>query len=184
VENSTAFPFPAMWAAHPLFNATPGSRIVLPESVHEILNTVSGPALGAYGNRLSFPIAKTPDGREWDLSRVGANEGKYYFKYFCIDPVKEGYAMIHDPKSRETVAFTWPAEQIPYLGMWVNEGAWEGYFNVAPEPCTAPFDRWDVARQWGRLPVVPAHGRLQWEMQLTVDLADDPRQILSSQVHK
>jgi hypothetical protein len=178
VENPTPFAFPAMWAAHPLFNANPGSRIILPKSVQNILNTVPGPALGAYGSRLGYPLARTPDGKEWDLSRLGPNEGQYFFKYFCLDDLKDGFAIVHDPKTRETTALAWPVHQLPYLGMWVNEGAWQGQFNVAPEPCTAPFDRWDVARQWGKLPLVPPHGSLQWELRLTVDLADDPQRVL------
>ncbi len=175
VQNPSAYPFPAMWAAHPLFNTTPGSRIILPGSVRNIMNTVPGPALGGYGGRFSYPFARTPNGKEWDLSRVGPNEGKFYFKYFSTDDLDEGFAIVHDPQSRETVALTWPADRVPYLGMWVNEGAWGSQFNVAPEPCTAPFDRWDVARQWGKLPVVPPFGQLEWELRLTVDLADDPR---------
>ena len=177
VDNRCPCAFPAMWAAHPLFNTTPGSSIILPQSVRNIMNTVPGPALGGYGGRFSYPVARSAEGKEWDLSRMGPNEGKYYFKYFCVDDLDEGFALIHDPKSRETVALAWPVDQVPYLGMWVNEGAWEGQFNVAPEPCTAPFDRWDVARQWGKLPVVPAHGSLEWELRLAVDLVDDPRRV-------
>jgi hypothetical protein len=61
--------------------------------------------------------------------------------------------------------------------MWVNEGAYEGQFCVALEPCTAPFDRWDIARQWGKLPVVPAFGCLEWELRLTVGLTDMPNRV-------
>jgi hypothetical protein len=141
------------------------------------MNTVPGPALGVYGGRFAFPIARTADGKEWDLSRLGPNAGKYYFKYCFADELKEGFAIIHDPKSRETVAMVWRVEQVPYLGMWINEGAWEGQFNVAPEPCTAPYERWDSARQWGKLPVIPAFGSVQWELRLTVDLADNPSRV-------
>jgi len=180
VDNASASPFPAMWAAHPLLNTTPGSRIILPPCVCNIMNTVPGPALGGYGARMSYPLAKTAEGKEWDLSRVGANEGRFYFKYFASDALDEGFAILHDPQSRETLAMSWPADQVPYLGMWVNEGAWQGQFNVAPEPCTAPFDRWDVARLWGRLPVVPPFGSLQWQLRLTVALTEDPHSVTSN----
>jgi len=173
-ENTSAYPFPAMWAAHPLFNTTQGSRIILPKSVHNIMNTVPGPALGEYGASLDYPLARTAEGREWDLSRVGPEQGRLFFKYFSMDKLDAGFAILHDLKSRETVAMSWPVEQVSYLGMWVNEGGWADQYNVAPEPCTAPFDRWDVARLWGRLPVVPAFGYLQWQLRLTVDLASDP----------
>jgi hypothetical protein len=44
------------------------------------MNTVAGPALGGYGGRFSYPVAGSGEGKEWDLSRMGPNEGKYYFK--------------------------------------------------------------------------------------------------------
>jgi hypothetical protein len=177
VENPSACDLPAMWAAHPLFRATPGMRIILPEAVRHIMNTVPGPALGGYGERHGFPRVTGADGREYDLSRVGPNEGKHYFKYFVLDPLDEGFAILHDPSTRETVGLAWPVEQVPYLGMWVTEGAWMGRYHVAPEPCTAPFDRWDVARQWGRLPMIPALGSREWSLRITVGLTDNPRRV-------
>ncbi|MBZ5561514.1 MAG: hypothetical protein LAP13_03745 [Acidobacteriia bacterium] len=176
-ENPSACDFPAMWAAHPLFNMTPGTRIIVPQSARHIMNTEPGPALGGYGGRFDFPNARTEDGREWDLSRIGPRERKLYFKYFFLDALEEGFTILHDPSTRETVALVWAIEQVPYLGMWINEGGWEDWFHVAPEPCTAPFDRWDVARQWGRLPVIPAFGSQEWEMRITVGLIENPQRV-------
>lgn len=177
VQNLSACDFPAMWAAHPLFTVTPGTRIILPDSARNIINTVAGETLGEYGTRLDFPIARTATGREWDLSRVNPKERKYYFKYFFLDELREGFAILHDPRTQETAGLVWPVNEVPYLGMWVNEGAWGGMYHVAPEPCTAPFDRWDVARQWGRLPVIPAFGSQKWSLRMTVGLSQDPRRI-------
>lgn len=176
-ENHSAFGFPAMWAAHPLFDMTPGTRIILPESARNIMNTVAGSALGGYGGHFTFPKAKTPDGKTWDLSEIGPIDRKLYFKYFFMDDLKEGFAILHDPKTRETVGLSWPVEQVPYLGMWVDEGGWADYYHVAPEPCTAPFDRWDIARQWGKLPVIPPFGSQQWKLRLTVGLFENPRRM-------
>ena len=176
-ENHSAFGFPAMWAAHPLFNTTPGTRIILPDSARNIMNTVPGSVLGGYGGRFTFPIAKAPDSKTWDLSEIGPVERKVYFKYFFLDELKEGFAILHDPKSRQTVGLSWPVEQVPYLGMWVNEGGWGDYYHVAPEPCTAPFDRWDIARQWGKLPVIPPLSSQQWELRITVGLSENPRRV-------
>ena len=176
-ENHSAYGFPAMWAAHPLFNMTPGTRIILPEAARNIINTVPAPALGGYGGHFSFPIARTPDGRAWDLSEIGPIERKLYFKYFLLDELKEGFAILHDPKTRETVGLVWPTEKVPYLGMWINEGGWENLYHIAPEPCTAPFDRWDIARQWGKLPVIPAFGTQEWQLRITVGLFENPRRV-------
>lgn len=176
-ENLSAFDFPALWSAHPLLNTTPYMRLIVPPAARNILNTVAGPALGAYGERLSFPVARTAEGKEFDLSRINSPESRLYFKYFFLDELKEGYAILHDPKTRETVGFSWPVREVPYLGMWVNEGGWGDCYHVAPEPCTAPFDRWDVARQWGKLPVIPAFGWQHWEMRITVALSENPQRM-------
>ena len=175
VENPSPFDLPALWAAHPLFNIAEGSRLILPASARTIMNTAHGTSLGDYGACFAFPHAEMGGGRVWDLSRIGAGEGRHCFKYYFLDGFEEGFALIHEPKSRMAVGLAWPASLVPYLGVWVNEGAWGGQYNAALEPCTAPFDRWDTARQWGRLPVVPAGGYREWELRLTVGLADDPR---------
>jgi len=176
-ENMSACEFPAMWSAHPLFNVTPGTRLILPQAARNILNTVPGPGLGAYGEWYNFPNARTKDGRELDLTRIGPPEGKLYFKYAILDRLEEGFAIIHDPKTRETVGMVWPAEQVPFLGIWVNEGGWEDCYHVAPEPCTAPFDGWDIARKWGKLPTIPPFGCQQWEMRITIDLTENPKRV-------
>jgi hypothetical protein len=177
VENHSAFGLPVMWAAHPLLNITAGMRIILPESARNIMNTVPGSVLGAYGNRFDFPLARTADGKTWDLAEIGPPSRKTYFKYFFMDDLQEGFAILHDPKTRDTVGFAWPVAQVPYLGMWVNEGGWADIYHMAFEPCTAPFDRWDIARLWGRLPVIPPSGSLHWELRLTVGQSDNPRRV-------
>jgi hypothetical protein len=177
VENHSAFGFPVMWAAHPLLNIAEGMRIILPESARNIMNTVPGSALGAYGNRFTFPMAKTAEGKTWDLSGIGSAERKVYFKYFFMDDLTEGFAILHETKSHETVGFSWPVAQVPYLGMWVNECGWSDIDHMAFEPCLAPFDRWDVARLWGRMPVIPPFGNLHWELRLTVGLFENPRRM-------
>lgn len=176
-DNLSPYDFPAMWAAHPLFNVAPGARIILPDSARKIINTGAGPVLGNFGQLYSFPVARTTGGKEWDLSRINGNEGRYFYKYFFLDQLDEGFAIIHDPGSRETIGLSWPVEEVPYLGIWVNEGGYAGQFNMAPEPCTAPLDRWDTARQWGKLPVIPAFGSQEWSLKITVQLGDSPRRM-------
>jgi len=176
-ENLCACDLPAMWAAHPLFNVTAGTRIILPESARDIFSTTACPALGEYGARYTFPVAATARGTRWDMSRIHENGGVHYFNYSFTDNLQEGFAILHDPATRETVALAWPVDQVPYLNVWVSEGAWEGQYNMSLQPCTAPLDRWDVARQWGKLPVIPAHGSLEWELRATAGLWDDPRRV-------
>jgi hypothetical protein len=62
----------------------------------------------------------------------------------------------------------YPKDRVPYLGMWVNEGGWEGQFNIAPEPATGGMDRIDFAKMWGMNSVLKAHETLEWYLNLSV----------------
>lgn len=174
VDNLSNFDFPALWAAHPLFNITESTRIIVPTGANRIINTVPAEALGGFGEQYDWPLARTRCGNEWDLSRIRPNLGRHCFKFYFTEPLSEGFAILHDPASRETVGLSWPADKVPYLGFWISEGAYAGQYDAAPEPCTAPLDRWDTARQWGKLPTIPGFGFSEWTLRIGVGLYDNP----------
>ena len=74
------------------------------------------------------------------------------------------------------IGLAWPAETVPYLGMWVNEGGWFGQYNVAPEPATAAMDRVDAAKMWGAASTLSAGEFRRWWLAITVRSGEQPRQ--------
>ena len=96
-------------------------------------------------------------------------------------------SLIHKQTGREYF-FQMPGEKFrrgTYAGPY-PDGEMSGFDEMFPtitecfcdiEPCTAPFDRWDIARQWGKLPVIPAFGSQEWELRITVGLMENPRRV-------
>jgi len=69
VTNTGGFPVLWSWAAHPLFTAEPGDRIVLPESIRELrLEGSGGGRIGQTDELVAWPIATLAQGGQTDLS--------------------------------------------------------------------------------------------------------------------
>ena len=115
----------------------------------KIINAVPGEVLGGYGERYDFPVARRPDGRGIRLDVVPRRNDRGYQKYYFAAKVTEGWCMLRDNAKKLTIGLSFPAEKVPYLGMWLNEGGLAGQYNIAPEPATAGMDRVDFARMWG-----------------------------------
>jgi galactose mutarotase-like enzyme len=149
VENRCEADFDFIWAAHPLFNTSPGMRLIVPGDLRTIVNAVPSRRLGGYGRMYHFPIAKIEGRGSFNLSVVPEKGGADYQKYWFVEKPHEGWCILHDPLRKLSIGLAWPVEQVPYLGMWVNEGGWSGQYNVAPEPATAAMDRVDFSKAWG-----------------------------------
>jgi hypothetical protein len=67
------------------------------------------------------------------------------------------------------LALSFPVETVPYLGILMNEHAFDDRYNIFLEPCSAPFDRPDVARLRGQGSIVKAHSQVTWHLCMTVD---------------
>lgn len=165
--NSAPAPMDFIWAAHPLFNASEGMQFIVPAGMGQIVNSVHGERLGAYGAKHDFPLADLPGGR-FDLGRVPARNPSGYQKYFFCGRVTEGWCRLHEPHSGLTIELSFPPSAVPYLGMWLNEGGYAGQYNIAPEPCTGAMDRPDFARMWGMASVLEPGESREWFLAIEV----------------
>ncbi len=50
---------------------------------------------------------------------------------------------------------------LPAFCVWVNEGWFHGFRNIALEPCSAPFDRVDIAGLHGKSSTLGAYEKRQ-----------------------
>lgn len=167
--NLSSFDFKFIWAAHPLFNVEPGTRIILPKSVESIMNTNGGrERLGDFGQIHPWPRTKTTTGEEYEIDRVYPDIGTHYEKYYVLDELNEGWAALQNPQTKDVLALSFPPDKVPYLGLWVNEGGYYNQYNVALEPCTGAFDRVDMASRFDKVSVVPAKGSYTWHLGLTI----------------
>lgn len=169
LENLSDDPMPYMWAAHPQFLAGADCRIVLPPALTEVVNT-AGPDVG-WGPRearYSWPEATAPDGRRVRLDAVGSPALRRGRKFFAPPAARPAWAEVRRAESGHSLRLEWDPAEVPYLGLWVDEGLVNSEAVVAPEPTTGWYD--DLALAWGKgeVTVVPARGVRHWALVMRV----------------
>lgn len=148
---------PWSWAAHPLFTAALGDRIVLPDSVHTLrLEGSGGNRLGSNGDEKQWPIAEQSDGTDTDLSWVSAPDSGVGDKLFA-GPMKHdaGWCALERPSAGLRIKVGFDPDATPYIGLWICYGGWPErpgikQVCVALEPSTAPVDSLAVVGPWSR----------------------------------
>jgi galactose mutarotase-like enzyme len=148
---------PWSWAAHPLFVAEAGDRIVLPASTHSLrLEGSGGARLGKGGDRVSWPLATLADGSTSDLSLAQGPESGIGDKLFA-GPLNESenWCALERPKAGVRIKVGFDPVATPYLGLWICYGGWPErpgpkQMCVALEPATAPVDSLAVTGPWSR----------------------------------
>jgi hypothetical protein len=169
LSNETPFPIDFLWAAHVMAAIEEGAAILLPRCCRTALTVLSRSGrMGRYGDAVSWPRFTAPDGTRHraDVCRPDsvADMEKYYFR----DALDEGWCAVRYPDGL-LLALSFPVATVPYLGILLNEHAWDGRTNIFLEPCTASFDRPDAARLRGQCSTVGAGSTYTWHLCMTVD---------------
>ncbi len=173
-SNLSAFDMDFLWAAHPLFQGSPGMELIVPDSMKKIVNAFDSPALPGYGKTYDFPRARIDGGGDLDLSSMPESGVNVQVKYFFQGKVTKGWCILHDKINGLNIGLSYPPEKVPYLGVWMHAGGLlEGHYNFAPEPATAAMDGIDGAAAWGVNSVLPPHGRCEWSF--TIGITKDKK---------
>ena len=155
--------FEWMWAAHPLFSVGPGTRFKLflangfqPVDLR-LLNAYPSDILPEYGVEYPFPegVGKL------SIDRLPQDNYTMAIKYWFINPSCIVGAEIEDMSSDYTFYLAWDASVLPYLGIFINNGAWAGQRNMALEPASVPMDSIFQAKKAGFYPPRLAPGALK-----------------------
>jgi galactose mutarotase-like enzyme len=164
---------PWSWAAHPLFVAEAGDRIVLPDSIHCLrLEGSGGQRLGTGGETVSWPIARLAAGGETDLSLAQSIDSGIGDKLFAGPlSAKENWCALERPGAGVTIRVSFDPAATPYLGLWICYGGWPDRPGakqecVAMEPCTAPVDSLAVPGPWSR--TLAAGESFSWPMTVEI----------------
>jgi galactose mutarotase-like enzyme len=173
VTNTGGYPAPWSWAAHPLFTAEAGDRIVLPESIHMLrLEGSGGGRLGKGGDQVSWPIAALAKGGQTDLSVAQSPQSGIGDKLFA-GPLSESenWCVLERPLAGVRLRVGFDPAATPFLGLWICHGGWPDRPGpkqtcVALEPATAPVDSLARTGPWSRV-LAPGES-FSWPM--TVDL--------------
>ncbi len=169
VENRSRFPFPCIWLAHPLLATKPGMRLEVAGSRRFRVDSSTGPRLPARDEEMAWPPTVPGDGEPLDLSSAPDPEVGLALKLYS-ERLQVGAAAVVAPDGWLGLRFD-PAA-VPFLGVWLDYGGWpaqgQGLYHLALEPSTGNADDLDVALDRGSCSVLPANGRLAWQLEFAV----------------
>ena len=126
--NEADIPLHAMWGQHIVYGRPflrPGQRIKLPDGVrvipHDVAINPAGRRVRA-GGPWEWPVVPRDDGGETDLSVVPEPGGPSEIVY--LTGFTEGW---YEISGNIGMRVEWDADVLPYLWMWQELGASEGY---------------------------------------------------------
>lgn len=154
LENAGDFAFPWLWCAHPLIPFDEGL------SVETDTRLFVSDALAA---------AEPLKGQWLTWDKLPLNSASWAAKLFSGKNHASGIRLRQ--ASGTALAFDWDANEIPYLGLWANHGAWSGrrsspYFNLGIEPTMLPVD--DLGTASDPPTIKPGECR-EWSLRLRID---------------
>jgi len=158
IENRGNQSLPFIWAAHCMLRGQDDLRVLSPYPKDTPITYMFGATHG--------------DGLPLDrLSGYQPGLGRAY-KYYFDEPSDGGFvgAVYRDSGHRFEMDFGTPfGSALPYLGVWINNGSFKNYYNIALECATAPYDAPDRAMQSGYCSEIPKGSRWEFTLRIRVE---------------
>ena len=178
LENLGDEPLPYLWAAHPQFLAGADCQVILPPEVTQVVNTL--PAVWGWGapeTCFAWPEAVAPAGRSARLDEIGSPALRQARKFFALSDARPAWAKLLRRDSGHWLRLEWDPADVPYLGLWVDEGAIHCEAIAALEPMTGWYD--SLALAWAKeaVKIVPAGGTHTWTLVVRVGETDETRRM-------
>lgn len=143
IENHGHEPFPFLWAGHIMLAGEAGAKVLTPFSEDT-------PTEMMFADPKTVDVSTLPKDR---LLEHCPDVGPAY-KFYYLAPMPEGvFGIRYGDES--ALLFRVDPKKLPYLGIWLNNGAFQGGYSITPEPCTVPFDAPNRAAQRGYSTVIP-----------------------------
>lgn len=170
VTNLGGFDLDFLWAAHAMINAEAGGEILVPYQGQQNTTCVFSwdEGMEKYGQKMTWPETRRRDGCSQKLNfTLPRNEKGNNYKFYFDDKMPAGWCA-YKYKDGTALTMSFPPEKVPYLGIWVNEGSFHGFHNIALEPCTGSYDRPDLAKLHGQNSILCTRGEYTWFLKFQV----------------
>jgi galactose mutarotase-like enzyme len=175
LQNLGGDPMPYLWSAHPQFTCGQDGQVVFPPEVTEVINTVDASwGWGEPETRFAWPEATALDGSKVRIDRIGPPTSKRARKFFALPDARPTWTEVLRCGSGERLRLEWDPSQVPYVGVWMEEGVFSHDSIAAPEPMTAWYDTLSVAVEKGYAPVLPAGETTAWSLTVRLGNTNQP----------
>jgi hypothetical protein len=125
--------------------------------------------IGSLGDEIPWPITTDRDGKTVDLSKVGQPcEGTGENLY--TPKLKESWAVAFNESRKEAIGFSFQAEVLPHILVWITWGGYQGYYHMALEPSTGRPDNLAVAvNEWKNYAAIEPRADVSWTTKIFLD---------------
>ncbi len=159
--------FPYLWTAHPQFVADPQTRIVLPPEIMKLVNVVDDdPDWGKSGSLCKWPESVSVNSQTLHLDRVRPVEKRACRKFYVPPEQAISWAaLIHEGLGCQ-LRLDWSSADIPFLGLWVDEGRYNTVPVAAIEPSNGYYDSLERAARNNKVLVLEPGESRSWTLSL------------------
>ena len=146
---------PFIYASHIMIKGEDGMKILTPFRENSETETV-------------FKTEGYSDGELSHTELTGFIPGRgAAYKFYYLEKIPNGKFSL-EYKDGSAIIFEYDKEKLPYLGIWFNNGEFQNIYNIAPEPCTAPFDSPSEAEKRGyTVPRLCAREKFEFDIDIS-----------------
>lgn len=172
--NPTPYEMDFIWAAHLMLNANEGDTIEVDENLKNAFITYCmSKQMGDYGRIITFPLCDDIDGNLVNLQNLPGPVKEDFFKFYFQENMKYGVCKLNYTKEEKILKICLPVNEVPYLGLLYNSGGGKDIIDIDGtnfyfEPCTAPFDRPDIARLHNAQSILKPYEEKIWYLKMAV----------------
>ncbi len=167
LTNNSPFDFEFLYAAHLMINIEEGTIVKVPDDCKQIVTILTN-GQGAFGDINYWPFFKDKNGNTYRADICRSKNAMGFEKYYFTNRLKNGWCKLKYPDNKNNLKVSFPSSTVPHLGILMNEGGWDGLYNIFIEPCTVCYDRPDVAKKYGQVSKVGALSIYNWYIDLTI----------------
>jgi galactose mutarotase-like enzyme len=165
VINQSEVPLSALWAAHPQFSIGVKARVILPPHITKVCNVLPEEfGWGQIEKNINWPETTREDGKTLRLNTVGPPERNRARKFYVPPDTQAAWIAIYREPSGDWISLSWDTDEIPYLGIWMDEGYISSETVIAPEPSTGFYDSLALAIEKGRQMVIEPGQSFSWSL--------------------
>ena len=160
IKNLSAYPLPALFAAHCLLRTEDGGRLIFPFGLGEPCDLISDTS-GEYAAPVRIPLSE-----DFVVSREAEgnpHSKKIYFPNRCpIGRVEYEYP------SGERFVMKFDSKTLCYLGIWYNYRGIRDDFCIGIEPASLGYDTVSAAKKMGQQSPIPSGESLEFYISIGV----------------
>lgn len=153
---------PCIWTWHGLIRYEQDMEFLLPEGVNHYRNVLSGCILGEEGK--VYPAQNGV----YDFARMPNPDCCNMVKYYGVESGITGHCGVYYPSDDVSYYLDYDAQKLPYFGVWITAGGFQGDYNCALEPSNGYYDSISKANKNQKLPVLKKGEILDFMFELSL----------------